>query len=204
MPSGAVVGLVLAAGASTRMAPERHKLIQAMGDGRPLVVVVIDAMQDAGVDPVFVVTGADSAVIRKALRDRKRMWIQNSGWEAGMGSSIAAGVRGILESGSPAGILVSVGDLPGLRAEWVASLLEVFEEAGTSECICVPMHGGRSGHPVLFGAAHFDALMALEGDRGAKSIFEANRQHLREVEIGSDAIYRDIDTPADLEAWRSS
>ncbi len=198
------MGLVLAAGASMRMRPLPNKLTQRIDDERVLVAVPVDAMIEAGIDPVFVVLGNEGASVREFLGERTPTYLSHPGWEAGIGSSIAAGVRGILETHRPKGILVCVGDLPGLRARWLLSLVDTFVSVGTNGCICVPTHAGRHGHPVLFGAGHFAALMELDGDRGGRIVVEANPEEVREVEIDSDAILRDIDTPADLEAWRSS
>ncbi|MCP4069819.1 MAG: NTP transferase domain-containing protein, partial [Phycisphaeraceae bacterium] len=112
-----VVGLILAAGASTRMRPLGNKLTQLIDDERRLVSVPIDAMHEAGIDLVFVVLGSDAESLRAFLRDRPLSYVFNPEWEMGLGSSIAAGVRGILELHRPKAIMVCLGDLPGLRAE---------------------------------------------------------------------------------------
>ena len=197
-----VVGLVLAAGASTRMGSELNKLT-AIVQGKPLVAAPVDAMAEAGIAPVFVVVGHDSGAVRAALSDRDCQFIEHPGSAAGMGTSIAAGVRGLLDEVDPTGILISVGDLAGLKPEWIVELRRVFETVASPDAICVPTWKGRSGHPVLFGPGHFDALRLLEGDEGAKGILEGNAERVERVEIGSEAILRDIDTPADLSAWRS-
>jgi len=196
-----VVGLVLAAGASSRMGPGLNKLTEVVA-GKPLVAGPVDAMHAAGIDSVFVVTGHEAEAIRASLHDRECRFIHHAGWSAGMGSSIAAGVRQLLDAIEPAGILVSVGDLPDLRADWIVRLLEAFEDADSPDCLCVPTCRGRIGHPVLFGASHFAALRELEGDRGGRAILDGNAEHVRRIEIGNEAILLDLDTPADLEAWR--
>ena len=68
--------------------------------------------------------------------------------------------------------------------------------------IRVPTHAGRDGHPVVFGAAHLAALAALDADRGARSILEANPQDVERVAVGGDGILRDVDTPDALEEAR--
>lgn len=201
MSRGEVAGLVLAAGSSSRMGPDLNKL-SAVVDGKPLVAGPVDVMRDAGIDPVYVVTGYQGDVVRTALAERRCVFIEHPDWAAGMGASIAAGVRGLLARAEPKGIMICVGDLAGLRAEWLVALIEAFRVADSTDCLCVPMHRGRPGHPVLFGSAYFEALMDLEGDRGGRAILEAHVDRIREVEIESDAILRDLDTPSQLEAWR--
>jgi len=208
MKSPRVAGLVLAAGSSERMGPDRNKLVEEV-DGRALVAIAVDALTGAGLDSVFVVTGSEAEAVEACLRDRDVRFLHHEGWREGMGSSLAAGVRGILAHAAVDGILVSVGDLPGLRSEWVGAVRAAFEEAfraGGEEgaaALAVAARAGRHGHPVVFGSAYFEALTSLRGDRGGRAILEAARDRLVEVEIASDAIWRDVDTPAGLEAARS-
>ncbi|HBI69953.1 MAG TPA: molybdopterin-guanine dinucleotide biosynthesis protein MobA, partial [Massilia sp.] len=62
--------------------------------------------------------------------------------------------------------------------------------------IAAPVHAGRRGNPVAFGAAHLPALLALEGEHGARALLRS--MPVREVEVDDPGIFRDIDTPADL------
>ena len=55
---------------------------------------------------------------------------------------------------------------------------------------------GQRGHPVGFGIEHRDALLALDGDTGAKSLLMS--QHVTRVDVGDPGILRDVDTPDDL------
>jgi len=191
-----IVGLVLAAGSSSRMGADRNKLLEPVG-GRPLVAWPVEALRQAGVDPVLVVTGHASDALRSALAESGCRFLSHAGWQQGMGSSIAQGARQARELGAE-GLLVCVGDLPGLRAAHVAKILEAFSGR---EAIIVPVHGGRRGHPVLFGAAFLAALTALEGDVGGRPVLESHPEAILEVEVGSDAVLRDVDTPTELARW---
>jgi len=112
-------------------------------------------------------------------------------------------------SPKPDAVLVCVGDLPGLRAEHVAAIVEAARTAGEDhrtippEVLVVPTHGARRGHPVLFGSSYFAALERLNGDEGARKILEQNESNIRLVELATQAILQDIDTPADLAEARS-
>jgi CTP:molybdopterin cytidylyltransferase MocA len=208
MTSPSIAGLVLAAGSSERMGPDRNKLVEEVG-GRALVAIAVDALCGADIDPVFVVTGSEAQAVRACLADRDVRFLHHAEWQQGMGSSIAAGVRGVVETATFDGLLICVGDLPGLRAEWVGEVVAAFEAAFKARreegprVLAVAARAGRHGHPVLFGSAYFEALASLEGDRGGRTIVEAQRDRLVEVEIASDAIFQDVDTPAALAAARS-
>lgn len=201
----AIAGLVLAAGGSTRMGPEHNKLIERVGE-RALVAVVVDALIAAGIRTVVVVTGFEAQRVREELAGRACRFVHHAGWQAGMGESIACGMRALREEPAPPGaVLVSVGDLPGLRAEHVEAVVAAaLSEPGAivPARIVVPSFAGRRGHPVLFGAAHFEALAALRGDEGARGILATNPQAVRVVEVTGDGIVRDVDTLADLAAAR--
>jgi molybdenum cofactor cytidylyltransferase len=71
------------------------------------------------------------------------------------------------------------------------------------DAICVPARGGRRGNPVLWGASYFAEMMRLSGDVGAKQLIAKHQAHVTEVPVGSDGIFADVDTPADLARLRS-
>jgi molybdenum cofactor cytidylyltransferase len=62
-----------------------------------------------------------------------------------------------------------------------------------------PLYEDGRGHPVLFAASLFPALLALEGDRGARAVLDALGDDLALVPI-EDRAPADVDTPAALEA----
>ncbi len=197
----ALVGLVLAAGASRRMGPDRNKLLEEV-DGGPVVARVVSALREGGVERVVVVLGYEAERVRAALAGAATEFVHNEGWEQGMGTSLAAGAASLLSEDSEhlAGVVVTVGDLPALRAAHVRAVVE--GDALGPVSIRVPTHAGRDGHPVVFGAAHLPALAALEGDRGARSILDANTCDVERVAVDGDGTLRDVDTPDALEEAR--
>ncbi len=187
-----VAGVVLAAGGSTRMGTNKLALPV---EGKPIVLHVIDALLEAGVTPVFVVTGHERARLEALLSARPITVVHHADHTTGMGKSIACGVRAV--AANTEGALVCVGDLPRLRAHHVTQVLSAFDGSTGTE-IVVPTSGGRRGHPVLFGVRHFAALRALQGDRGARAILEAHQADVREIGVGDDAVVRDVDTWDDV------
>ena len=62
--------------------------------------------------------------------------------------------------------------------------------------ICLPTWWDRRGNPVLFGADYREALLGLEGDRGARHLLEGNADRVLEVSVGDDtSVFDDADTP---------
>jgi molybdenum cofactor cytidylyltransferase len=195
-----IVGLILAAGASRRMGPERNKLILRIGD-RPLLRRVVDVFRDAEVAPLFVVLGHQADAVEPTLGGGIDV-IRHEDWAQGMGSSIARGVSSIEAAHHPDAFLLCVGDLPGLRASAVRSVRDVFVREGNADSIVVPTFEGSEGHPVLFGRSHAKTLAALQGDLGARKILEANASSVIRVPVADDGILRDVDTPEALGDWQ--
>ena len=62
--------------------------------------------------------------------------------------------------------------------------------------IVAPFYRGQRGHPVGFGSAHRDALLALDGDTGARALLSMHQ--IARVDVDDPGILRDVDTPEDL------
>jgi molybdenum cofactor cytidylyltransferase len=189
-----VAALVLAAGQSARMRGLNKLLLEI--DGRPMLARVVDAMLATPARPVLVVIGHQADALRAALGDRDVRFVHNAQHAEGIGGSIRAAARAL----EPAldGVLVCLGDLPGLHAESVEALLDAF----SPDRICVPVHGGRRGHPVLFGRRFFPELARLAGDRGARSILEAHPHAVCEVPVADEGVALDVDSADQLERAR--
>ena len=203
--SGRVGGLCLAAGQSQRMGEGTNKLILPI-DGIPLVCWPVDAMRDAGLGPLRVVTGFESRRVEQELAVRECVFYEHADWESGMGSSLAFGARQMMSEvvrgeATWEAMLVCLGDLPGLRSATVEKVLGAASPDRIEEQIVIPTFKGRRGHPVLFGRKYWSALARLSGDRGAKAIAESAGDHLVEVEVETKAIFADLDTPEDLSDW---
>ena len=67
--------------------------------------------------------------------------------------------------------------------------------------ICVAVHEGKRGNPVLWSRAFFGDIAAITGDTGAKRLLAANEEQLCEIETGA-GVLRDVDTPEALAAAR--
>lgn len=110
----------------------------------------------------------------------------------GMGSSLRVGV-----AAAPAGctgFLLGLGDLPALRPSTVAAVLQHAEHAPLG--MVYPTWRSRRGHPVWLHARYRPALLAVQGDQGARAL-------LREcsgigVEVLDPGCALDVDTPDDL------
>ncbi len=108
---------------------------------------------------------------------------------AGMGESIAAAVARTADCG---GWLIALGDMPFVLPETVGRLRGALRE----HPLVVPSWRGRYGHPVGFGRDYRAALMALEGDRGAKRLLREGPVY--ELALEDSGVLWDVDVPAAL------
>src|SRR5690606_28661096 len=102
----------------------------------------------------------------------------------------------LLGTGTDAALVLLV-DQPGIGATAVARVRAACRSSAT---LAAASYGGRRGHPVLFGAAHWAGIAkSADGDQGARSYLRAREDEIELVECGDVADPADIDTPADLE-----
>jgi len=171
-------------------------------DGEPLVVRALHALAEGGVAPVVVVLGACADAVRAVLPAGVRA-VEAPDWADGMSASLRAGLAALegagLEGAGPEkaavdAAVVHLVDLPGVTAGAVARLAAV----GGRDVLARAAYGGRPGHPVLLGRAHWAGVRAAAvGDAGARG-YLAGRADVALVECGDLAVADDVDTPEQL------
>lgn len=194
MKTGLLEAIVLAAGAGTRFGGA--KLTAPWGEGL-LLDAALAAAFAAPVRAVTVVWGADPAVLEAASRYADRTGqsgrlhlARNPLHTEGMGASLRAGVAGL--SPDAAGAFVFLGDMPRIPHDITTTLAEAL--AGGARA-AAPICGGQRGHPALFSAELFPALLSLAGDRGAGWLLNAMTHGLALIPTEDDGVLFDVDTP---------
>jgi molybdenum cofactor cytidylyltransferase len=191
--TASVAAIVLAAGRSTRMGGASKMLAQI--GGKPMVRWVAEAALASQADPVLVVVGHQREQVLGAVAGLDLRSVENPSYAQGLSTSLRAGLRAV--PAECAGALVLLGDMPHISAAHLDRLIAAFGEGGGT-AVVVPTHDGRRGNPVLWPARLFVGMLQLEGDVGAKSLLAKHAADVREVDLGTDAIFADIDTPQEL------
>jgi molybdenum cofactor cytidylyltransferase len=184
-----ISGVILAAGASKRMGAP--KLLKRLA-GRPILDYVVDAFCSSRLDEVLVVTNEPVA---EALAAEGRPGVRvllNRDPEAGMSASLRLGLGEVRGRAA----VIGLGDQPLLLPSTIDRIVSEYTRSGAM--VVVPVHDGLRGNPVLFHRSMFPQIMAVRGDRGAKSVVSESRDRVREVEVDDEGILLDVDTPADL------
>ena len=185
-----IAAIVLAAGRSTRMGAA-NKLVADI-DGKPMVRRVVEAALASQARPVLVVTGHQADDVRAALAGLDVAFVTNPNYATGLSSSLKAGIRAL--SKEVDGALVMLGDMPRIEGAHLHAMIAAFASKAGS-VIVVPMHEGRRGNPVLWPAALFGEMLALQGDVGARRLMAKHASQVREIDLGTDAVLMDVDTP---------
>ncbi|MEU0743246.1 nucleotidyltransferase family protein [Streptomyces sp. NPDC006134] len=188
-----VAGVLLAAGGGRRLGGRPKALLEHRG--RLLVEHAADALRAAGCVRVHVVLGARADAVRRSASLGACVLVDNPAWERGMGTSLRAGLASLAGTGARAA-LVSLVDQPGIGPEAMARVRAACRDEFS---LVSAAYAGVRGHPVLFGAAHWDAVAATAtGDRGARAYLKEHEREITLVECGDVARPYDIDTEADL------
>ncbi|GAA1573577.1 nucleotidyltransferase family protein [Kribbella sancticallisti] len=157
-----VVGVLLAAGAGTRMGGPKALVMD--GGGVPWVVRSVDVLRSGGCTEVAVVVGAAGDEVAELLVDQGVSIVPSLEWSTGMGASLRSGLTWASTTKAEAA-LVHLVDLPDVGADVVR---RVLASAAGPDGLARASYEGRAGHPVLIGRAHFGgAKAAAVGDRGA-------------------------------------
>jgi molybdenum cofactor cytidylyltransferase len=178
-----VAVVLLAAGLSTRFGPS-DKLAAPL-DGLPLG---LHAAQTLGQLPFL----AKIAVTRPAGPDFAAYGFEtilNHDPGSGQSGSIRLGVARA-RLARPEAVLIALADMPFITTAHVTALLARFEAEHRA---VGSTHGTVPTPPAVFGAAHFDALEALTGDAGARSLLRSAT-----LILAPPGELADIDTPTDL------
>ena len=193
-----VSAVILAGGASRRMGRPKQLLLV---DGQPMLLRVVDAALQAGLEQVIVVLGSNAGEIAPHLRDRPATIVVNPGWQEGMSSSLRAGLAAVHPRSGAA--LFIPADMPRLSSGVLQTIVSHFQTSlfqTSYRGIVIPTCHGRRGNPVLFARSFFPELMALSGDTGGRVIVAAHPTDVAEIEVDDDGILFDVDTPTDYGA----
>lgn len=192
-----ICGIVLAAGASSRMGQAKAALPFGQ-TGETVLSRIVSTILAAGVPYVVVVAGAHIDAVRHAMprHEPRARVIEHPGWEQGQLSSLLAGLDAIDQPLLEAALVTPV-DVPLVTPRTVAAVVSAWRR--TRAPITRPIDGVLHGHPVIFDRSVFADLRAADPNIGAKAVFAAHRDRVLDVEVKDAGAFEDIDTPADYD-----
>lgn len=201
-----LVGIILAAGFGTRMG--QNKMLAKLNK-KPLLHYVLDAAEGSSLENSVVVTGFEHTKVKNsiALRDHHLplyavgtglTLVNNPDFAQGLSTSLQTGLYAALEKfPQMKGAMILLGDMPFLTPPMLNALIAAFEKETD---IIVPCYKGEKGNPVLWGKAHFEKLLTLTGDKGARELLKILPS--KAIELSHEAVILDIDTPEILQTFQ--
>lgn len=156
---------------------------------------ILHALDPIKLSEIRVILGAHAPSILPLLTDAHVRTITNPRPERGQLSSMQLGMTGL----DPAsrGCLIWPVDQPVISAGLVRALIEHFLKSTAQ--LAVPICGGKTGHPAIFGRALIEELLALPPDATPKPAVARHLAAAAFLPTDEQGSVEDIDSPEDYE-----
>ena len=154
--------LLLAAGLSRRFGGPGKLL--ADWRGNPLALHAADTLAGLPLRRRVAVCRAGDAELARLLSARGFDIVANPDPGRGLSSSLALGIRALVAADA---VMVALADMPRVSS---LHLRRLIEAACTAPIVASTSGGGAPTPPAIFARQMFPALLALEGDTGARDL----------------------------------
>jgi len=185
-----VAAIILAAGYSSRMG--EFKPLLPLGE-TTVLERIITLFQDAGVSDIRVVVGYRAEDLLPLLRKMEVSCIINEDFEAGMFSSVVAGVKSV--QGSVDVFFILPVDIPLVRPGTIRLLFQAYQ--GKNGKIIHPCFAGKRGHPPLISASLADQITHWNGHDGLRGALAQFETDAIQIEVPDENILFDVNTQDD-------
>ena len=191
-PTGgsALAGIVLAAGASSRMG--RPKALLPL-NGHTFLARMLANFRGC-CDPVIVVLGHGAEEIRASCAGADgAVFVTNPHPEQGMLSSLQCGLRSVPQNA--AGVMFCPVDFPLIRQETAGLVAERF--LSSRPPVALPEHQGKHGHPVCVSPEVARELLALPPESQAREVIHRHMGSAAILPVDDAGVITDVDSPED-------
>ena len=180
---------MLAAGSSSRFGS--NKLLQPLANNKTLAVSAAINLKNTVADVIVVVRPEDLELM-DAFSQLNLKVVVNERADEGMSSSIISGIQA---SGQSAGWIIALADMPWVKPKTINTLKE---QLLNGETMVAPVYQGQRGNPVGFSSKWKNALLELEGDKGARDLLINHSEELYTFETDDQGVAMDVDFPSDI------
>jgi CTP:molybdopterin cytidylyltransferase MocA len=185
-----IAAVILAAGYSSRMGCLKSLL--PLG-GRPAIEWSVQAFCEGGAGPVIVVTGHRAAALEPALDGLCAISVHNPNFDAGMYSSVQAGVAALPPAVEACFLLPA--DKPLVRPATVAALAAAY--VARPRAVLYPTYNGSRGHPALVSRGLFAEILAEYDAGGLRALLARHEDDAEEIAVQDAGVLLDMDVPTD-------
>lgn len=192
-PTTKVAGLILAAGASSRLGRAKQLLAY---QGETLLDRTVGFFTALPLSDFCLVYGARRTELQPLLEEVPIRTVYNPDWSSGMGSSLRRGLQALLAAQPELGaVLIGLVDQPLVHAEHLSGLIALHRQH--PQAIIAASYDDTLGVPVLFPRTFFGELLTQKGQAGAKKIIKKYTGQVIPFYCPEAAF--DIDTPEDYQ-----
>ncbi len=183
-----VVGVLLAAGQSHRFGS--NKCLALLPNRTPMGVQSAHNLA-AHVDEMVVVIPPDNDAVKAVFLAEGFTTIVCRTAGLGMSESLKAGIRYFDDRPDLKAFVIGLADMPLIHPETYHAVVLTLAR---NTKIVSPQYQGKRGHPVGFSAQYRDELLNLQGDQGAKILFQKYPKDITLLEVDDPGIHQDFDT----------
>ena len=191
--SPSFAGVILAAGASSRMGRDKALLPWR---GGTFLSAAIRALQ-AVTDLVIVVAGANAGELTPIVNANAAFMVINPNPGQGQFSSLKIGLQEVLNRGRDAAIITLV-DRPAAGAATIGQLKNAFLAADDQTWAVVPEYAGKHGHPIVIGREMMSAFLDAPASSSARDVEHSVQSHIRYVATNDPLVAANVDTLEDF------
>lgn len=202
--SPSYAGVILAAGASSRMGSDKALLpwppqtaANQMARGTFLSETIRSLLRAS--DFVLVVGGVNHTALASIVYTEAASLIINSDPLRGQFSSLQIGLQAVLDRGRDAAIVTLV-DRPPANDETIKVLQNAFQTANDAIWSVVPEYSGTHGHPIVVGREMIEALLKAPVTSTGQDVNAAHRNQIQYVPVNDPSVALNINTPEDYQA----
>jgi molybdenum cofactor cytidylyltransferase len=189
----AFAAVVLAAGNSSRLGQPKQLL---RWQGKTLLTRTIELAQSAGPEHCILALGGNAEPMWQSLIDTPKPSIDISkvnrldvaNWQLGMGASLQASVRAVIERSEISGLLILLVDQYKVAPKFVQQLVQCWHSKPNFACCA--RYRQLHGVPAILPRAWFaDILVSPPNENGARHWLRSR----------ADVLALDLDDPGDLD-----
>jgi molybdenum cofactor cytidylyltransferase len=189
-----IAGIVLAAGASSRMGQPKMMLPYKQ---KTIIRHVIEVALRSNLDHLIVVINPQvDGLLQEASVPGVKNIIQNNHFQAGMSTSVKKGILSLPEQTEAAVILL--GDQPEINEQAINKVIDTYHAKDKPSIVRAAFWNNEKGHPVLLKHTMFPHLLQIEGDSGGKAVIQTFSGETAYAELDQINI-PDVDTFEDYE-----